>query len=366
MQFTCNRDAILREIIVANEIIYSRNTLSTLSAVLLHADEDKLTIRATDIKVSFETHIPIVSETPGKAAVFCGKFLSILRSLPGGDVFISKEGERVRITDRGNIEFQLYSISVDNFPEIPDCEESLYFSLAQKDLVYMIKQTIFAISADETRYFMSGIYMNPQEDKLVMVATDGRRLSHVYSVPGENLPDFPGIIIPPKVLNLVVKLATGEGAVKLAVVDRLLFIRFDKQKLTSTLIDGQFPNYSRVIPEDQKFNFTVKRSEFNDAIRRVSLLSDQKTKRVFLLLSRGNVVLKSDEREIGKAEERIKCVYDGPKVVFSVNHSYLTDPLNVIEEEDIALRFTDPFKAITIDSPDGATFFHIVMPMQKE
>jgi len=365
MQFTCNRDSILREITVANEIVPSSHALSHLSAVLLHASEDKLTIRATDIQVSFETQIPVFSEISGIAAVFCGKFLSILRSLPKGDVFISKEEERVKITDGEDIEFQLYSISVDSFPEMPICEESQYFSLAQKDLVHMIKQTIFAISDDETRYFMRGIYMESVKDKLVMVATDGRRLSHVYSLPGGDLPDFPGIIIPPKVLNLVAKLAIGEGNVYLAVVDRLIFIKFDNQKITSTLIDGKFPDYPRVIPEDQKFDFTVKRVEFNDAIRRVSLLSDQKTKRIVLKLSRGNVVLESDEVEIGKAVERVKCVYDGPNIVFFVNHSYLSDPINAIEEEDIKVKITAPNRAITIESPSEVTFFHIVMPLQK-
>jgi len=366
MQFSCSKNAILREITIANDIISSRNTISALSSVFLDVKEDKLTIKATDLKVSFETQIPISPEAPGVAAVFCGKFLGILRSLPEGDVFISKEDERLIITSRENIKFQLYSIAPGKFPQIPNAEESRYFFLTQKDFVYMIGQTIFAVSDAETRYFMNGVYLEANEDKIVMVATDGRRLSHVYTSLGDKFPDFPGIIIPPKILNLVAKLASGEGTVELAVADKTLFIRFDKQKLTSTLVDGQFPNYNRVIPGDQKFGFTVKRNDFIDALRRVSLLSDQKTKRIMISLSQGNVVLKSDEREIGEAEERIKCIYDGPEMIFVINHSYLTDPLRVIEKEDITVKFTDSNKAVTIVSLDESTFFHIVMPMQME
>jgi len=366
MQFICNKNAILREITVANDIVSSRNTLSSLSGVQLLAGEDTLTIKATDLRVSFETQIPISSEKSGSAAVFCGKFLGILRSLPDGDVSFIKEGERLRITSRENIKFQLYCISSDSFPEIPDSKEAQYLSLPQKDFLFMIGQTIFAISEDETRYFMNGVYMESNGDRLVMVATDGRRLSHVYTTPESKIPEFSGIIIPPKILNLVSKLASGEGDVKLAVADKLLFVKFDKQKLTSTLVDGQFPNYSRVIPEDQQFKFTVNRVEFNDALRRVSLLSDPKTKRILLSLSRESIVLKSDEREVGEAEERIKCHYEGSETDFALNHSYLTDPLKVIEQEYITVKFTESNKAITIVSLDESTFFHIVMPMQME
>jgi len=366
MIFTCDKNAVLKEIVVANEIISSHNVLSILSSVLLDAHDDTLTIKATDLRVSFETQIPISLESPGKATLFCGKFLAILRNFPDGDVFFIEEEGKITIENRGNIKFQMHSISADNFPEIPNSEEAQFFSLSQKKFVYMIRQTIFAISGDETRYFMNGVYMELKGDRIVMVATDGRRLSYVYAVQEGETPDFPGIIIPPKVLNLFVKLASGEGDINLAVADKILFAHFDKQKLTSALVDGQFPNYSRVIPEDQNSRFTINRMELSDALRRVSLLSDQKTKRILLSLSRGGIVLKSDESGIGEAEEKIDCHYDGPGIEFALNHSYLSDPLKVIEQESILVKFTDSHKAITIVSLEESTFFHIVMPMQME
>ena len=366
MHFICNRNIFLKEITIANEIISSHNTLSVLSSVLIDAQNDALTIKATDLRVSFETQIPITLESPGTATVFCGKFLAILRNLPEGDVFLIKEGGKITIKDRGDIKFQLNSIAADNFPEIPVSEEKHFFSLPQKEFVYMIGQTIFAISGDETRYFMNGVYMEPQGDKLVMVATDGRRLSYVHAVPEGELPDFPGIIIPPKVLNLVVKLASGEGDINLAVTDRMLFVKFDKQKLTSTLIDGKFPNYSPVIPGNQDSKFTVNRVEFSDALRRVSLLADQKTKRILLSLSSGRIVLKSIESEIGEAEEKINCLYEGSETVFALNYSYLSDPLRVIEQESIIVEFTDSHKAMTLVPLEESKSFHIVMPMQMQ
>ncbi len=367
MRFSCDKNVILKEISVAQEIIASRNALSILSNVLLEAEGDALTIKATDLKVSFETRIPVVVETPGNTTVFCDKLLGILRTLPDGEVrFIQDDGDRLAITDGKNINFHLHSISADKFPEIPDTDEASFFSLPQKDFIGMVEQTIFAISDDETRYFMNGVFMEKSEDRLIMVATDGRRLSYISNAPEGEVPEFEGIIIPPKVLNLVRKLASGEGELKIAVADKILFIRFDNQKVTSTLIDGQFPNYSRVIPDNQEFEVKVNRSELIDALRRVSLLADHKSKRVFLSVSGENLNLKSDESEIGEAEESIHCNYEGPESKFALNHVYLSDPLKVIEEDEVILKFTETNKAITMVSVPEASYFHIVMPMQME
>lgn len=366
MLFSCNKEVILREISIANEIISSHKALTIISSVLLIAKEDILIIKATDFRVSFETEIPISLEKPGDSTVFCSKFLGILRNFPDENVFIIKEGEKLTITNKGNISFKLNSLSVDNFPEIPNSEGATFFSLPQKNFVYMIRQTIFAVSGDETRYFMNGVYMKTKDNELVLVATDGRRLSQVHHLLEENQEDLSGIIIPPKVLGLISKLSSGEGNIELAVKDKLFFTRFDKQKLASTLVDGQFPNYSRVIPQNQELNFSVNRDEFSAALRRVSLLSDQKTKRIILSLSQNSIILKSDESEIGEAEEKIGCLYDGPGVDFALNHTYLSEPLRVIEEKEITVEFTESHKAITLISPTNSSFFHIVMPMQME
>ncbi|MDF1567178.1 MAG: DNA polymerase III subunit beta [Spirochaetaceae bacterium] len=367
MRFSCDKNVILKEISVAQEIIASRNALSILSNVLLEAEGDSLTIKATDLKVSFETRIPVVVEAPGNTTVFCDKLLAILRTLPDGEVkFIQDDGDRLTITDGKNINFQLHSISADKFPEIPETDENSFFAIPQKDFIDMVAQTIFAISDDETRYFMNGVYMEKGENRLVMVATDGRRLSYISNNPEGQVPEFDGIIIPPKVLNLVRKLASGEGELNLAVADKILYIRFDNQKVTSTLIDGQFPNYSRVIPENQDYEVQVNRSELISALRRVSLLAEQKSKRIYLTISAGKLNLRSEESEIGVAEESIDCRYEGPSSDFALNHVYLSDPLKVMEDEEVSMKFTETNKAITLVSVPESSYFHIVMPMQMD
>lgn len=365
MRFSCDKNVILKEISVAQEIIAARNALSILSNVLLQTDGDSLTIRATDLKVSFETRIPVSTDTPGAATVFCDKLLGVLRTFPDGNVqFVQENDEPLLITNGSTININLHSISADKFPEIAVTRESDYFPLPQKDFMNMVSQTIFAVSDDETRYFMNGVYMLKSEDRLAMVATDGRRLSYIYNIPEHQLSEFEGIIIPPKVLNLILKLGSGEGEIRLAVADKTLFAVFDNQKITSTLIEGPFPNYSRVIPENQEYEIQVKRRELMDGLKRVSLLAEQKSKKIHLSVEGTKLTLRSEESDIGVAEESMECRFEGPPSTFGLNHLYLSEPLKAIEEDEICLKFTEVGRAITMVSVPEASYFHILMPMQ--
>ncbi|WP_028973375.1 DNA polymerase III subunit beta [Spirochaeta cellobiosiphila] len=368
MRFICEKSVILKEISIAQEIISSRNALSILSNVLIEADNNTLIIKATDLKVGFETRIPVEVETPGTTTIFCDKFLGILRSLPEGEViFDHTENGRLIITPlEKKIDFQLKSIPSDKFPEIQEIPDDNYFEIPQEFLNQMVQQTIFAISDDETRYFMNGVYMEKQENKLVMVATDGRRLSYIEKEIETPLPDFAGIIIPPKILTLIKKLSSGEGSIEIAINDKTIYTRFDNLKISSTLIEGQFPNYSRVIPEYQEHNVLVQKSVLNDALKRVSLLAEQKSRRIYLTVGQGIMTLSSEESEIGHAKEEIPCEYEGQEYTIALNYVYLQDPLKVVNSEGLIFQFTEPSRAVTIRSNPESEYFHIVMPMQMD
>ncbi len=367
MKFVCEKAVILKEISVAQEIISSRNALSILSNVLISAENNTLLIKATDLKVGFETRIPVSVEEPGNTTVFCDKFLGILRSLPDGEIEFNSGDNRLVIRPTGKkIDFQLKSIAADKFPEIKDIPEDRYFPFPQKDLAEMISQTIFAVSDDETRYFMNGVFMEQQDGSLTMVATDGRRLSFIGRQVDANVEAFDGVIVPPKILQLIRKLLSGEGNLSLAVSDKNIYVKFDNQKISSTLIEGQFPNYRRVIPESQEYELIVDRGELMEALKRVSLLVEQKSRRVRLELAKGVITLKSEESEIGVAQEEISCDYDGPEASIALNYLYLIEPLRVIEDEKVSIRFTEPTKAISLLPVPEKDFFHIVMPMQVD
>lgn len=368
MKFTCEKDALMKEISVAQEIISSKNALSILSNVLLEADNNTLNIKATDLKVSFETKIPVEVSVPGSTTIFCDKFLGILRTLPAGEIEFEEQDNDILIIKPlfKKIDFRLKTISADKFPEIQAASDEQFFEFSQKDIIEMISQTIFAVSDDETRYYMNGVFLEKNEDKIVMVATDGRRLSFISKQPENAISDFKGVIIPPKALNLVRKLASGEGNISLAVTDKNVFIRFDNQKISSALIEGQFPNYQRVIPAEQKYRIQVNKDELIEAIKRVSLLVEQKSRRIYINLKERTMILSSEESEIGIAKEEIPCDYTGEDTIFALNYLYLMEPLRVMEDSDIVIQFTEPNKAITLRSIQDREYFHIVMPMQLE
>mgnify|MGYP006281621353 FL=1 len=365
MKFVCDKNALFREIAIAQEIISSRNVLSILSNVLLEAENNSLTIKATDLKVGFETVIPVDVLEPGSTTVYCDKYLGILRTLPDGDIEFEQQDARLIIRPVAKkIDFQLKSIASEKYPELQSIGDEHYFSIPQQDVIEMITQTVFAVSDDETRYFMNGVYFEKDGDALVMVATDGRRLSYIKKETSGQIPDFSPVIIPPKVLGLIKKLASGEGEIEMAVSEKYFFVRFDNQSIFSNLIDGQFPNYQRVIPETQPHSIVLDKGDLTDALRRVSLLVEQKSRRIYLSINEGVILLKSEESEIGMAKEEISCDFNGPETSIALNYVYLEEPLRVMDTDKIAILFSEPSKAITLVSEPKDDYLHIVMPMQ--
>jgi DNA polymerase-3 subunit beta len=366
MKFTCERGVLLKEISIAQEIISSKNVISIYSNIYLEAENDVLLIKATDTKVNFETKVPVTVEESGSITVFGDKFLGILSSSPEGDLVFEQRDSKIvikSVVKRAN--WQLKSIAADKFPEF-SVSTGEFFSLPVKDFKDMIDQTIFAVSDDETRYFMNGVFFEKAEGKIIMVATDGRRLAYISKPADPAIGDFEGIIIPPKILNILSKRAGDEGPVDISVTDRTIFIRFGSYSLSSVLLEGQFPNYRRVIPENQENSFSISRQETLDALRRVSLLVEQKSRRIYMGLAPGSMAIYSEDSELGTAREEIPCKYDGSELSIALNYHYIEEPFKAMKEDEITIKFGDPAKAITVQPLPERDLFHIIMPMQLD
>jgi DNA polymerase-3 subunit beta len=364
MKFSCERNILLKEISMAQEIIASKNVISILSNIYLEAKNDVLTIRATDLKVNFETEVPVTVIEPGPASVFGEKFLGILNSVPEGEVEFEQIDNKIKIkTSAKRANFQLKTMSTDKFPEFP-VSSNEYFEVPVKNFKDMVNQTVFAVSDDETRYFMNGVYFEKEDDKIIMVATDGRRLAFAEKE-AKNIKNFSGVIVHPKILNVITKRAGDEGSISLSVTDKIIFICFGSYKFSSVLLDGVFPNYRKVIPEEQTNSLSVNRGEMLDALRRVSLLVEQKSHRIYLGIKPGIMEIYSEEGEIGDAKEEIPCKYEGKEIALALNYRYIEEPFKVIESDEICIKFSEHNKAITIIPVPQTDFFHIVMPMQS-
>jgi DNA polymerase-3 subunit beta len=367
MKFVCERSVLLKEISIAQEIISSKNAISILSNIYLDAEDDTLLIKATDIKVNFETRVPIEVKEKGSTTVYGEKFLGILNSIPEGELEFEQSDSNIVIRpSTKRIKFQLKCIAPEKYPEFPAFNKENFFEIPVKEFKEMILQTVFAVSDDETRYFMNGVFFKKEEEKFIMVATDGRRLAYIEKPAGGKAADFGGIIIPPKILNVLIKRAGDEGLLGISVTDKMIFIQFGSYSLSSVLIEGQFPNYQRVIPESQSFSFTVNRIETLEALKRVSILVEQKSRRMYLGLAPGVMSVSSEESDIGNAKEEIPSKYDGEEVSIALNYRYIEEPFKVMDGEEISIHFTEPSRAITIKPVPEKDFFHIVMPMQLD
>ena len=363
MKFNFDKDAMIKEITIAQEIITNKSPISILSNVLLIAQNNTLTIKASDTSVNYVAQIPVEVIEEGSTTIFCDKFMSILSSSPSGEIEFDQQDIKVTIKPVAKkIKFQLKSIASEKFADIPSADNIPFFEVPAKEFKQMIEQTIFAVSDDQNRYFMTGVYFTKKENKLIMVATDARRLSFIEKPFAEGF-DFSGAIVPTKVLRCILKNASDEGNISLAIVDKLIFVRFSNYEFSSKLLDGQFPNYEKVIPENQMFNFQVNKRDLEDALKRTDIMIDKKVSRIIFKVSPGTLTLTSPESDIGTADEEIPCRYDGNEITIAFNNRYISEPLKNIASENVVFEFTESMKAVTLRPEPEEDYFHIIMPM---
>lgn len=369
MKFTFDRNSMINEISIAQEIISTKSAVSILSNVLFIAQNNTLTIKATDIKVNFETKIPVEIEEEGSTTVFCDKFLGILSGLDEGEIVFDlqqKDNQTIALIRHSTkkIKFQLKCTSQDKFPEFPVAEEVPFFEIPSKDIKKMIGQTSFAVSIDETRYFMNGVFFEKRDNKLILVSTDGRRLAYASKEFPEGIADFPSAIVHPKVLNIVARHLSDEGSISIAIVDKMIFFRFQNYELSSTLIDGKFPNYMRVIPESQINNFKVQKKDLQEALKRTAIMVDKRAGRIYFNICPGVLRLTSQESDSGDAEVEIPCQFAGDEITIAMNFKYIDEPLRVMDTDTIKFEFSGELKAVTMLPDPAEDYFHIIMPMQ--
>ena len=374
MKFTFDRDAMIKEIAIAQEIITNKSPVSILSNILIIAENNSLTIKATDSTVKFTTSLPVDIQEEGSTTIFCDKFMSILSNSPSGDMEFIKDDITVTIKPIAKkVKFQLKSQTSDKFPEISKYDNIPFFEISSKDFKKMIKETIFAVSEDKNRFFMTGVYFVKENDILTMVATDGRRLSCVTKNFGYNIPDFTPAIIPTKILSCVLKNASDEGNIKIAVVDKSIFVKFANYEFSSVLIDGQFPNYKKVIPENLTMSIMVNKADLEAALKRTTIMVDKKVSRIIFRISSGVLKLISPESDIGTADEEIPCRYNGQDIAMALNFTYVTEPLKVIDSENVVFEFNvnenqngeeaSITKAVIMRSEPAGDYIHVIMPM---
>jgi DNA polymerase-3 subunit beta len=365
MKATVERATLLKCLGHVQSVVERRNTIPILSNVLIEAENNGLKLMATDLDLQVVDSIAAQVETPGATTVSAHTLFDIVRKLPeGSQVEIAVSGDKMSIA-AGRARFNLATLPRDDFPMIAESDLPTKFQLPAETLKQIIDKTRFAISTEETRYYLNGIFMHVVEGKLYAVATDGHRLARVALDAPAGSDGMPDIIVPRKCVAEVRKLldeVTGEIEVSLS--STKIRFRAGTAVLTSKLIDGTFPDYSRVIPTKNDRLLKVDTKSLAEGVDRVAAIATEKTRAVKMSIDRDRIVLSVTSPETGTAAEEVPADYASESLDVGFNARYLLDILSEIETDEIEIHLADAAAPTLIREGQSSPALYVLMPMR--
>ena len=371
MKVTVERAELLKSLGHVHRVVERRNTIPILANVLMRAEKSGLNLKATDLDLEVIETIAAEVAPGGSTTVPAHMFYEIVRKLPeGSQVVLEASGDRAVMAIRaGRSRFTLQTLPESDFPDLAAGDMTHKFKIPANELKRLLDKTHFAISTEETRYYLNGIYLHiagsGKNTTLRAVATDGHRLAQAELAVPAGANGMPGIIIPRKTVNEVQRLVEGSDAgVGIEVSSAKIRFTLGDVVLTSKLIDGTFPDYGRVIPSGNDKLLTVDKKDFEAAVDRVSTVSSERGRAVKLSLSSGRLVLSVTNPDSGSATEEIEVDYDGDPIDIGLNSRYLLDIASQLDGEVALLKLADPGSPTLIEDKDAKGALYVLMPMR--
>ena len=374
MEFKINSSDLLKALSHVHGIVEVRHTLPILSNIILKAKENELTLSSTNLDIYCADKIKAEVSIAGEISVSAVTFFEIVKRLPPGSevVMTMEEVENEIKLKCGRSKFNLSTLKTDDFPIISDNDLSTNFVLSADELIRIIDKTKFAVSNEETRYYLNGIFLHKADRNSIQflraVATDGHRLAQ-YDIPlPQGAEDITGIIIPKKtIFELRKVLDDANGDVSISLNENKIKFTFNDLKIISKVIDGTFPDYTKVIPQNNNKNFKTNNNELKNAIDRVSAVAaneESKSKAIKLSLEDNKLNLSVESQSKGSANEILDISYNGDKVDIGFNSKYIIDICNEVDGEEVDISLLDSVSpAIILDKTDENLFF-VLMPMR--
>ncbi|MDJ0608231.1 MAG: DNA polymerase III subunit beta [Kiloniellales bacterium] len=371
MKLTIERAALLRALAHVQSVVERRNTIPILSNVLLEAAGDRLTLCATDMDLTVVEQVDADIADAGATTAPAHTLYDIVRKLPdGSQIGLETSGEAGQMTlNAGRSTFRLSTLPREDFPSTGAESLPQSFALDSAELRNLIDRTRFAISTEETRYYLNGIYLHctASNDLPVLraVATDGHRLARFEMPRPEGAEDMPGVIVPRKTVAELRKLIDeSEQTIAVSLSETKVRFAFDSTELTSKLIDGTFPDYERVIPANNDKVMGVDRKAFSAAVDRVSTISTEKSRAVKLSMADGSLSLSATSPDAGSATEEVEITYGGEPLEIGFNSNYLLDIARQIEGENAEFSLKDAASPTIVRDIADASALYVLMPMR--
>ncbi|MEJ0063038.1 MAG: DNA polymerase III subunit beta [Alphaproteobacteria bacterium] len=370
MKLTIERSALLKSLGHAQSVVERRNTIPILANVLIRAESQAVSFAATDMDLEFIESASAEIGRGGTVTAPAHTLYEIVRKLPeGAQVELNAANSNQLTLAAGRSHFKLGCLPVEDFPQMSEGELKHKFTFSAQDLRTIIDRTRFAISTEETRYYLNGIYLHATRanniDVLRAVATDGHRLARIEIPAPQGAKNIPGVIIPRKTIQEIRKLLDEvSGAVEIGISETKIRFAFGSVVLTSKLIDGTFPDYEKVIPSGNDKMLDVEARAFASAVDRVATIASEKTRAVKLSLSPGHMTITASSPEAGSASEELEAKYDGPLIDIGFNARYLLDITQQIEGDGLRLMLADAAAPVIAQDTTDASALYVIMPMR--
>jgi DNA polymerase-3 subunit beta len=371
MKLTIERAVLLRALAHVQSVVERRNTIPILSNVRLEAHDGSLKLTATDMDLEVVETVPAELSVAGATTAPAHTLYDICRKLPeGAEVSLDTTGDAGRLEIAcGRINFRLPCLPPEDFPVMSGGEFSHHFALPASELRRLIDKTRFAVSTEETRYYLNGIYLHCAEAEdgptLRTVATDGHRLARVDSDLPDGAEGMPGVIVPRKAIGELRKLIDElDGAVQIDMSDTKILYAFDTVVLTTKLIDGTFPDYERVIPKNNDKLLEIDGKPFIDAVDRMAAISTDKSRSIKLSLANDRLLLSANSPDSASGEEELPVDYAGPEIEIGFNSRYVLDMTSHIEGDRIQFAMADGVSPTLVRDTSDPTTLYVLMPMR--
>jgi DNA polymerase-3 subunit beta len=362
MKFSVTKEKLLECLQQVQNVVSTRTTLPILSNVLLQTNGSEVRLTTTDLDVGVRGSFEAQIEKEGATTLPARRLFTIIRELPSSEIQFDVDSKNAASIRSGQSFFKILGLPEEEFPPLPKFDDSKVVTIRQKDLRDGLRKTSYAISTDETRYVLNGVLFSFKDNKLTLVATDGRRLAMLdidLEFPRSHEAD---IIVPTKAVTELQRLLTDDGDVRVSVGGSQIAFDLNNSLLVSKLIEGNYPNYRQVIPGEMKERVTLERETFLNSLRRVSLLASDKSNSIKLNFSKNNIDITANTPEVGEAKESLPVAYKGREFSIAFNPEFLMAPLRNLAEDEIFLDLIDEMSpgVIKIQSP----FLYVLMPMR--
>ena len=367
MNLTIAKDQIITGLQAVQNVVSTRTTLPILSNVLMRAEGDRVEFTATDLDVTVACKVEAKVKKGGSTTVPVKKLFGIVRELGGNEIDIETDDKNVTSIRCSASFYKINGLGADEFPPLPKFKDDKKVSLPQETVKAMMRKTSFAVSTDESRYVLNGIFISLKDHKMTMVATDGRRLALVdeeVDIAEKSSGEF---IVPAKAVNELNRLLQEKGDVEIKFGENQASFALKDDKgfsvlVITKLIEGNYPNYRQVIPAEVKERVPLSREEFLQALRRAEIMTSEKANSVKLTFGKNNLAITANSPEVGEARETLAVNYKGKEIAIAFNPRYLIDPLNSLTEDEVFFELIDELSpgVLKINGP----FLYVVMPMR--